>query len=403
MESSQALDRSAPVVSSAFWRISSRVASSAMFGVLLLLLARISPVSAFGQFMVAGAVTTIAGIVVSFGAPARVLRCAAEPNSVSLVRGLYLLSTACNLCLTAVLMVGSALMGLSAAVFAGIVWATGDTLQAYAQNHLAGLGHHRASSWLVATQRIVPFAAVALLLLQHRGASYPLVAAAFALNLIIGAVAPLWSVRGAKGDFRRAVRGAFGWWGFAMSSVMFQLQPPVIAAVASTTVVGLYAMAAKVIGPILLLPASVVTVVIPELARRRGTDGFWRLHKSVVRIAFAYAFLTLILAWPVGLVVTAIAGPNYSAALPLVAGMVIAAGLSSCSQAYASLIIAADYPHYATVCITAGGLVALALLAAFAAWGPVPLLATAPIISESVVLAGMAYAARRVRHASLAK
>ncbi|AGB21764.1 hypothetical protein Mycsm_01352 [Mycobacterium sp. JS623] len=403
IEAEEAVARQPRVLTSAVWRVSARIASSVAFGLTLLLLARISPVSEFGQFMVAGAVTAVALIVFGFGAPQRVLRSAAEPDSASLTRGLYLLHTGCNLSVTTVMLAGSAVLGLPAPILAGIIWASGDALQMYAQNHLAGLGHHHSASWLVTTQRIVPCLTVVVLLVTHRPAYFPVVAAAFATTQLIGVIAPVWSVRGATGDLRAALRGSFRWWGLTMSGVLAQLQAPVVAAIASTTVVGLFAMASKVTGPMTLLPASVVTVVIPELARRLGTPGFGRLYGTVLKLSFGYAALALIVAWPAGIVVTAIAGPSYAAAAPLVAGMVVAAGLSTCSQSFAASLIAAGHPHYVTACIVCGGVVALILLASFAALGPIWLLGTAPIVAEILVLTGIAYSARHIRHATVTR
>jgi O-antigen/teichoic acid export membrane protein len=382
---------------SSLWRISSRVISSVGLGVTLLLLARISPVAAYGDFMVSGAITTVGGILVGFGAPARVLRCAAEQDHLRLVRGLYVMHTVANLVLTAVLLAGSVAFGRSAAVAAGIIWAAGDTAQSYAQNHLAGIGRHRSASWLVVTQRVVPCATVIAMLVAGRPADYSLLAASFAVTAVVGAIAPLASVRGVKSDVKSVRRGALGWWGFTMSAVLFQLQAPTLALVANTSVVGLYAMATKVIGPVLLLPASLATVVIPELARRLDTGGAWRSYRNFSKLTLAYAGVAVICAWPAGVVVTKIAGPQYAAALPLVAGMVVAAGLSAYTQSFGALLVAAGRPNHATACIAGGQLVALMLLLTLGVWAPIEALAFAPIVAEIVVLVGMVLAVRRLR------
>lgn len=389
------------VARSAFWRISSRIVSSVTFGLTLLLLARISSVSDFGQFMLAGSIMAIAGIVLGFGAPSRVLQCAAEGEPMSLAKGLYLLHATANVGFATVMLIGSAALGMPAAVSAGIAWATGDTLQWYAQNHMAGIGHHRASSWLVATQRIVPCATVVAYLLAGEPANYPLVGAAFGFTAFIGLIAPIRSVRGVRADVRRGVKGAVRWWALAMSAIIYQAQPSVIAAVANTVVVGLYAMAAKAIGPITLLPAAISTVMIPELARRLRTGGAAELYRKFSRLSLGYAVLAIACAWPAGMVVTRIAGPQYAAALPLVAGMVVAAGLSAYTQSLMALLIAAGHPNQATVSIATGQIVALIVLAILGAYGPVESLALAPISAEVVVLTGIAFAVRRLRSVSL--
>ncbi|ORV45695.1 hypothetical protein AWC02_12275 [Mycolicibacter engbaekii] len=392
------------------WRFSSRIVSSVGLGLTLLLLARVSPVRSYGEFIAAGAVTTVAGIVFGFGAPARVLRVAAElppmqqhsgRKPLSLIRALYLMHLGSNLALVTVLLSGAALLRLPATVAAGIVWGAGDTLQTYAQNHFAGIGSHRFSSWLVATQRIVPCAAVVAHLVMGRPANYSLLAVAFAIPLIVAAVTPMTSVAGTRGDLIGATRGAMGWWGLSLSNVLFQLQVPVVAALASTAVAGLYGVATKVVGPVLLLPASMATVVIPELARRLHTGHAWDLYQQFSRVCLSYMGLALLCAWPAGILVTRIAGPPYAAALPLVAGMVAAAGLSAYSQSFAAMLVAAGYPNKATACIAGGNSVALVLLAILAARGPIASLALVQLLGELIVLPGLMLAVRRLRAANV--
>jgi O-antigen/teichoic acid export membrane protein len=410
MDTVQATRQPPRLAWSAAWRITSRIVSSVALGATLLLLARISPVGSYGEFAVAGAVTTIAGTVFGFGAPSRVLRIAAEDHSmrrrdrlepVSLIRGLYLLHLGINLALVAVMLIGAAVLGFPATVAAGIVWGTGETLQTYAQNHFAGIGRHRVSSWLVATQRVVPCAAVVAYLVMGRPANYPMIAAAFAVPVLIAAATPLVSVAGAHGGFIGAACGSLGWWGLGLSNVLLQLQLPVLAVVSSTAVAGLFAMASKVIGPVLLLPVSMATVVVPELARRLHTGGAWDLYHKFSRVCLAYMGVALLCALPAGIVVTHVAGPRYAAALPLVAGMVAAAGLSAYSQAFTAMLVAGGRPNQATACIAGGAIVTLVLLAILGAWGPIESLAVVQVAAEVVVLPGMAISVRRLRAANV--
>lgn len=410
MDTEQANHQPPHTARSVAWRFSSRIVSSVGLGVTLLLLARISPVHSYGEFMVAGAVTTVAGIVFGFGAPARVLRVAAEQHPmqqsprlkpVSLTRALYLLHLGSNLTLATVMLAAAALLTLPATAAAGIMWGAGDTLQTYAQNHFAGIGSHRFSSWLVATQRIVPCATVVAYLVMGRPADYSLIAVAFTIPLLIAAATPLVSVAGTQADFIGATRSAMGWWGLSLSNVLFQLQVPVVAALASTAGAGLYGVATKVVGPVLLLPASMATVVIPELARRLHTGRAWDLYHKFSRFCLAYMGVALLGAWPAGIIVMRIAGPPYAAALPLVAGMVAAAGLSAYSQSFAAMLVAAGYPNQATACIAGGNGVALILLAVLAAWGPIESLAVVQLLAELLVLPGLMLAVRRVRAANV--
>ncbi|UUO02947.1 hypothetical protein M4D79_06910 [Mycolicibacterium novocastrense] len=96
---------------------------------------------------------------------------------------------------------------------------------------------------------------------------------------------------------------------------------------------------------------------------------------------------------------TWIAGPAYDAALPLVAGMVCAAGLSAYSQSVAALLIAAGRPNQVTVWVSSGGVLALVMLVVLGAWGSVASLAVAQVAAEVVVLIGLVFALRRLRAA----
>ena len=84
------------MLNSAFWRIGARIASSIALGFTLLLLARVSTVAAFGEFMLTFSLTLVLGIVIGFGAPPRALRSSAEHESAHLQRSLFALHTVVN-------------------------------------------------------------------------------------------------------------------------------------------------------------------------------------------------------------------------------------------------------------------------------------------------------------------
>lgn len=102
-----------------------------------------------------------------------------------------------------------------------------------------------------------------------------------------------------------------------------------------------------------------------------------------------------------GIVVTHVAGPRYAVALPLVAGMVAAGGLSAYAQAFTAMLVAAGQLNQATACIAGGLSVALVLLAILGAWGPIESLAVVQLVAELVVLPGLVVAVRRLRAANI--
>jgi len=89
---------------------------------------------------------------------------------------------------------------------------------------------------------------------------------------------------------------------------------------------------------------------------------------------------------------------DYRAAVPLVIAMVVAAGLSGCSQALGAQFMAINQPASATMAIAAGGVVALIGLAVLGLTRDALLLAVAPVLAQIVVLTFMILATRRLTY-----
>jgi len=386
------------MLSSAFWRIGARIASSGALGITLLLIARASPVGQFGQFVLTYSLALVVGIVIGFGAPARAMRSSAAVASVALQRSLFWLHTIVNVSVTAIALAVAAFLGMPATVVAGITFGASDTIQGYAQSHSAGLNLHREASLLIVTQRIAPCVSVIALLLSHNDNLYQVIAIAFAIPLLIGAIAPLRSSGRGSLDLSTAVRGSLHWWTFSLSNLLTQLQTPVVGAVAGTAIAGLFGIALRVTGPMTLLTASVATVVVPELSRRVGTPEFAALSNRIIKLSWGYLLICLLAAVPITYLVMVIAGPDYRPAAPLVVAMVIAAGLSGCSQAIGAQFMAINQPASATTAIAAGGVVALIGLAALGLTRDALMLAVVPVLAQIVVLTLMILAMRRLTY-----
>lgn len=374
-------------------RVLARILSSAALGVTLILLARGTTVPQFGEFMVAYSVGMVVGILAGFGAPARALRAAAEDDEALVLRSLYTAHSAA-VATVAVLAAGWGLAtGASAALVAGGLFAVGDTVQNYAQAHLAGMGRQTAASALIVVQRLVPLAAL-LWSLTGGQQSVTALACAYAAVAALGLAVPLPSAVRTRGRWAGVLRSGGGYWSYNAAGLLTQLQVPVLAAVSTTTIVGLYSAAAKVVGPLTIFSAAVSTVVVPELARRVGTPGFDALYRLFSRATYGYLLLVLLATWPLTVVVVALLGPQYQPAWPLVAAMTVGAGLSACSQAGASKLVALGRPAPASRAILAGGVVGVLLLLAVAAAHHDGALWTVPVAAELVVLALMSASAR---------
>ncbi len=380
------------------WRMGSRVISSAALGICLLLTARGTVVGDFGAMMTAYSVGLIVGLAAGVGAPARILRAPAEARK---LHGVLFAVHSVLVCASWVVLVTiCAALGFAGwAVIAGLVFALGDTVQNYAQGHLTSLDEQGAANALVISHRLIPLAAAVISYVWIGHIDFAVLAVAFAVPVVIGLVVPYPSAR------RSGMRGIapvftdwLGYWAYSGSAMLNQLQLPVLGAVATAGVVGMFAMSARVVGPITLLTASITAVIVPELAKRVGEpDRFGSLYRKLVAVCAGYFVVVLIVSWPVAMLVVALAGPQYQAATLLVAATIVGAGLSAWSQGYNAKLLAVGKPGLATMSIVAGAVLAVAMLFGLGVTGRSDLLWTVPVVSQVVVVLTMSWAAARSR------
>lgn len=381
-----------PLFGSAVLRITARLASSLMLGVFLLLLARHMSVAEFGHYILAYTLGMAAGLTVGLGVPVQVMRIGAAGGPAAAAH-MYLFHT---VAVTAVFALGVLALGASnapAMLLAGGVFAFSDTLQNYAQSHLAGVQAHLAASVLVVMQRAIPL--IGCVVVLALGGSFDAVtfSVLFALTAAAAVLAPmLASERSHLRDALRLFRGrpptkSASYWALSISGVLSQLQVATFALFASTLAVGYFSMATRVTGPLTLLAAAMSTVFIPELANRiANPPAFRSLYRRYLQITVAYCFVVTMVAWPVSWVVIQVVGSKYEPARMMLAGMVVAAGLSSVSQSISARYIAFGWPRTATVAIVAGGTTTLALLALAGSTGHIEDVWIVPIIGQLVVL-----------------
>ncbi|MFC8316343.1 GDSL-type esterase/lipase family protein [Gordonia sp. NPDC057258] len=375
-------------------RILARVASSAMLGVFLLLLARALPVDTFGQYILAYTLGVVVGLAAGFGAPIRVMRLSASddtPTAAALfvahtvpVSGVFLVATA-----------GLILAGLPVIVVAGVLFAYSDTVQNFAQSFLAGTHAHTAASCLVVVQRAVPLVVWGGLALSGIGLDAAALAVIFSCTAVTALVVPAVPI-GVRG-LRRAIRelrrpGAetVRYWALAMSGTLAQLQVSALAVFATPLTVGYFAMATRVTGPLTLLSAALSTVAVPELARTvDDASAFDRIYCRYRNLVIVYCVVVIVAAWPAAWAVVHVVGTKYEPAQLLLTGVIIAAGISSLSQAISAKHIAAGRPDTVTAAIVLGGGATLALLLLAGALDHVGAIWLAPIAGQLLVLAAL--------------
>ncbi|WP_238421094.1 GDSL-type esterase/lipase family protein [Gordonia sp. 'Campus'] len=374
-------------------RIAARVASSAMLGVFVLLLARALSVDSFGQFILAYTIGLVIGLVAGFGAPVQVMRSGAGGGDTSAVR-LYVVHT---VSVSLVFVLAGAVVSLSTMpliVVAGGLFAYSDTLQNFAQNFLAGIRAHTAASCLVVVQRAVPLAAWGAMAALGQGfgdiAVIVVFASTSAAALLIPTIAVgTRAVRSAVAEIRELSPGEVAhFWALSMSGILAQLQVSALAVFAPPATVGYFAMASRVTGPLTLLSAAVSTVAVPELAGSvDDPSAFDRIYRRYRNLILAYCLLVMVIAWPAAWMIVQIVGAKYQPAQMLLVGMIIAAGISSVSQALSSKYIALGRPDTVTVAIVIGGATTLALLLLAGAVDRLSLIWLVPVAGQSLVLA----------------
>lgn len=384
------------VALSAASRVGARVVSSAALGICLIVVARGTMVGDFGVLMTAYATGLIVGLVAGIGAPIRVLRAPAE--TVPLHGALYAVHAVLVGTAFLVLFIVWMPIGLTWAAVAGVLFALGDTLQNYAQAHLTSLNHQRAANFLVLVHRLVPLGVAVIVFVVAGTVSMAALSAAFAVPVILGISFPLRSslVAGVR-PVGRVFSGWLGYWAYSCSATANQFQLPLLSVVAGSTLVGLFSMSSKVVGPITLLTTSLAAVIVPELARRSASPAaFSSLYRRLLAVCFGYFVLVVALAYPVSMVITALAGPQYDAARYLVIASIIGAGISACSQGFNAKLIAVGAPGHATWAMVVGAVIGLLMILAMGLSESEWMLCLVPVVSQGVVLAVMIYAATSI-------
>ncbi|WP_448221776.1 GDSL-type esterase/lipase family protein [Gordonia iterans] len=388
-------------------RVGARVLSSVFLGVFFLLVARGVSVADFGQLIFAYTLGIATGLVAGLGAPMQVLRHNAAGDGESSAPRLYVVHSVVVtalflLAISALLAIDTPLM-----VVAGVVFAYSDTVQNYAQSHLAGSNSHRRSSTLSVVHRLIPMLVVIGAVVTGGTVTAAVLIIGFTITAVIGLLAPLpliprSSLRTAiSGRFQRPATGTGGYWALGMSGILAQLQVAAFAVFATANAVGLLALASRVTGPLTLLSAAMSTVLIPELAKHLSDrDRFEGIYRRFVAVTVGYCILVLLLAWPAAWVIVQIVGDEYRPALPILIGMIVAAGISSVSQSISARHIALGRPRLVTVAIVSGGLLTLGLLLLFGAIGAIGVVWIAPVAGQLTVLglllAGSAWGAKGI-------
>jgi len=385
----------------ALGRVGARAGSSLAFGATLALLARLTTLPEFGSFMLAYSIGLATGIFAGIGAPTRVLRAGMDRQPSP--GALYVVHSALVGASGAIVGLAYCVLQPGPAVYAGLLLAFGDSLVNYTVSHMTADERHTVANLLLLSHRGLVLIVVGFEYVIVGRLNFLVLSIVLTLQIVVALGIPMFfvSIRESLHRWRQPFNGGVGYWTYSMSALLGQLQIPVLAAVTSASVVASYSIAAKVVGPISILTASVSVIAVPELVKRiRSPKRFNRLFHGLLGMAGIYLAVLVVLAWPIARLVLWAAGSQYSAAEPIIVATVIGAGISGCSQAFNSRLLALGYPARSSMAITTGALAALGLLAALGSGGLDTALWVVPVATEVVVIVVIAVASCSVRQRS---
>lgn len=186
------------------------------------------------------------------------------------------------------------------------------------------------------------------------------------------------------------LRASTGYWMSSLAPNISQLQAPALALVLDTASVGLFAIAARLTNPLSIFVGAFQTLLMPELARRRGTLPFYSLYRVSVVASSAYGLILCLAAWLIADLVILLLGNDYASARMLIIGMIIASGISAISQAFQSKLLAEGRASAVAWTIGVGSFIGLGSLVAIAALGGTALLWLSPIVAQLIIATGLA-------------
>lgn len=368
-------------------RIGARGLGSALQAGSLVIVAREAGPGSFGTFSIAIAAGYLVSALTGMGASTRILRVAAEPDGASLgdvLLAIRLMGSAITLAFGFVLIPFGVPFW---AALAAAVWVASDQLLDYAQAYFAGHGRQTISSSIVVGQRLVPFVGLAVLALCGQF-NYAWLAG-FALFVAVAGVTPLVAGASRPRHVARILRQSAGYWVAGLVSNLTQLEPIVLRLVAPSSVVGLYAIAARLTNPLTILISALQTVLVPELSKQLGRTRFWTVYRWFLGISALYALLLSLASPLIASFAIWILGEEYAPARALIVSMVIASGFSALAQAFQARLIAEGRPFVTAWVVGAGVVVGLAFMLVFVGSVGSRYLWVYPLVSHGLVALGM--------------
>ena len=343
-----------------------RVGATVLQAVTMILLARDLGPAEFGPFASSLGIGAVLGSLLGFGSSAQALRLLATPRPEGLAATLLLLrlGTAAVVA-AAVLAVGWG--GPRETIILAAVYATTEVICELAQSIMLGMKRTVLAHLAIVLRRALPVALLLAGAVLHADAALGL-SAGWILSTVI-TMAFCFSLLGRPIAVATAVRSGVHFWSSTALVKLQNLDVVLLQAVGAPALVGQYAAAARVVNPLNLFTATLLSILTPKLASAADAEERALVFRQG-RLALLGYFAALVAAAPLAYWLgPALLGEEYRPAAPLFAAFTIAAGISGLGQIHVSLLYALDLAHRVALvrlgAIPAG--LAVLLLATYAA------------------------------------
>lgn len=353
-----------------FRRISShffiRLVASGFQATTIVVLARLLGPSDFGLFAAITAAGGVAILLLGLGSRSHALRLLAHEKPAALANTLVMFRAIVGVLVAVMLIaVGRLFFKLDWMLLSGAaMYVAAEGVTSLAQSILLGLQYSRRAHVLALARPLVMAGGLA------GGAMLDASLIGYGMSALAVATVSTSALRTADAGFysvRATLRESLGYWSSTSLASLQQLDVPIVGAISSSHIAGVFAASSRLTNPLNLAASSILSVLTPDLSRSRDVAtrrvSFLRARNLVFALSALLVFIGAPMAATVG---PLLLGPDFPNAGPLFAGFFIGLGFNAASQLYASAYYAQGLmgrlARIRAISVP-GGLVAIALAA----------------------------------------
>lgn len=342
----------------------SRVAGASFQALLMVLLARLSSVPAFGAFGVALSSGAVALGILGLGLPTRVLRSSVRDG---VVWSSFRVTALTSVGVSVVAFIFASKEGAEYVwvALAGALYMYAEGIGNLAQNGAFGHRQLGDANILMVTRRLFPFLAVGVVAITSYlfgQARDPYV------GLIIGvavsctiAVRLIWPERGASAyPVRSLIAESRSYWFTNVWSMLQQLDVLIVGSILGFESAGLYSAGFRVASPVHILTGLIVARMIPEIAQAGDALAVRSVTRRYLALGAGYALAVLLMSPLIASAAVWVLGDQYSQARGIIIILLANSAVSVLNQTLVGLIFGRNrgvkYVPHATAASTLLGL-----------------------------------------------